>query len=361
LLAAFAFSANAQAVSTPAKPGGGHSVSAASVIEKSLRQSSLIYGKKPFHLVMAISPGKNATDDMQGSVEVFWVSSTRYKAVIVSPTFAQTRIVVGPLVEEKDNGDFYPRWLENFVQSLFLPISQVDDLKKQEEPRGSAGMLFTANGQSFRFSRCVNKSDRPGGITEETSIASVCIDGGNPFITGTADFTRIMSFKDFKPFGKQWIARQWIDDIPQNIFVQGAITTLEPLSRKDMSAIKISQPTSLAAQIHTAFVSRAETETLLQDPPAFDWPAENTEALEGYMIVYVRTDRTGHVRESYWDSSDNYKLQNAGVELALKTQFKPLIRDGVAVQMEGPFVLHFKTHRDPDAPDPMPPSKAYLP
>jgi hypothetical protein len=33
------------------------------------------------------------------------------------------------------------------------------------------------------------------------------------------------------------------------------------------------------------------------------------------------------------------------VELALKTKLKPLVVDGAAVQMEGPLVIHFKTHR----------------
>jgi hypothetical protein len=59
----------------------------------------------------------------------------------------------------------------------------------------------------------------------------------------------------------------------------------------------------------------------------------------------VRTDKTGQIRESYWDSSDNYKLQDAGVQLALKSKLNPYLLGGEPAQMEGPLVLHFKTKR----------------
>jgi len=142
------------------------------------------------------------------------------------------------------------------------------------------------------------------------------------------------------------VSRTWMNDIPENIFVEGKVTTLEKLSKADAAAIHVTTPTADNERIRTVFLSRKEIGDEVEKLPAFEWPAEDTEKLEGWMIVYVRTDRTGQVRESYWDSSDNYKLQDAGVQLALRTKLKPLVVDGVAVQMEGPLVLHFKTHRN---------------
>ena len=43
-------------------------------------------------------------------------------------------------------------------------------------------------------------------------------------------------------------------------------------------------------------------------------------------------------------------MESFGVEQALKYKFKPLIVDGVAVQMEMPLVLHFTSHIE----DPIP-------
>jgi hypothetical protein len=37
-------------------------------------------------------------------------------------------------------------------------------------------------------------------------------------------------------------------------------------------------------------------------------------------------------------------LQDAGVQFALKAKLKPMVVDGAALQMEGPLVIHFKTH-----------------
>jgi hypothetical protein len=128
------------------------------------------------------------------------------------------------------------------------------------------------------------------------------------------------------------------------------VTVLEKLSKTDVAMIHVSTPTPLSDRIQTVFLTRADIQSHIDTIPEFDWPAEDTEKLEGYMIVYVRTDRAGNIRESYWDSSDNYKLQDAGVQLALKSKLKPLLVDGAPVQIEGPLVLHFKTHRS-DAAD----------
>lgn len=59
------------------------------------------------------------------------------------------------------------------------------------------------------------------------------------------------------------------------------------------------------------------------------------------MIVYARTDRNGQVRETAKHNSDQPGLEDFGMEQALRYKFKPLVLDGVAVQMEMPLVLHF--------------------
>jgi hypothetical protein len=310
-------------------------------IDAALRNSALVYGGRPFHLAMEITPGNKAKSGMRGSVEVFWLNASAYKTVVHSPEFSQTRVVVGAQVEEHDEGDFYPRWLENFVQAVLVPIPMVEKL--EEAPTTGDGRLLPQS--QAEHSNCLTHVVRPGGITEETESTEVCLLANGPLIEGAQDFRRYVSFRHYEPFGEQQIAREWLNDIPENIFVTGRVTLLEQLSKQDALSIRVDHATPRAEQIRTQFVSRHETEGLIAEIPPYEWPAENFEALEGYMIVYVRTDRTGRVRESYWSSSDNYQLQDAGVRLALMSRFKPLLEDGVPVQMEGPLVLHFKTHR----------------
>lgn len=328
----------------------------AALIRESLHNSSLVYGKTPFHLVMDIHPGKAlrpehvASPDMHGTMEVLWRGPSRYKLILTTPNFSQTKIVDGEKVEETDSGDFLPRWLDDFVRGLFVPVPQADALGSTKLKMYGGGTMRLPGREPVTIPRCISKSDRPGGVTEETSQAEVCFDPSHAWIAAGQEFTRYVSYRDFKPFRGQMIARTWSDDIPENIFVEGTITRLDKLTKKEARTIRVTNPTPLSGQIHTVFVSRQKIDELKEPLLDYDWPVENTEALEGWMIVYVRTDRTGKIRESYWDSSDNYKLQDAGVRLALLSTLKPLEVDGAPVQIEGPMVLHFKTHRGAEAP-----------
>jgi hypothetical protein len=322
-----------------------------SLLQQSLQKSVLIEGHQPFHLVLEIAPdttprahARPVPSFMNGKVELFWAGRSHYKLVLNSPEFRQTRVVDGDQVEEHDDGDFYPRWLDDFVRMLLNPVPR-PQVPKLIQQRLTGGGTFALPGRTaISMPRCLETSDRPAGITEETSIARVCFDASHSWYQGTLDFTRYVSLADYAPFGGQMIPRIWSDDIPENIFVEGKVTLLEKLSAGDLKAIYVSSPTPPKEQIRTVFLSRKEIGDRIANVPDYEWPP-NDGVLEGYMIVYVRTDRTGQVRESYWDSSDNYGLQDAGATLALKSSLKPMLVEGAAVQMEGPLVLHFKTNR----------------
>lgn len=324
----------------------------AALLQRALRESVLINGRRPFHLMMDIAPAvtdiphhREVSPTLRGSMEVFWAAPDRYKLILDSPEFHQTKIVEGTQIEEHDEGDFYPRWLDNFVQALLNPVPQAR-LAMLMPQRLTGGGTFAMSGRvAFAMPRCLETSDRPGGITDETSIARICFDPTHPWYQGVLDFTRYVEFMDFAKFEGQMIPRTWSDDIPENLFVEGKVKTLETLSKADVDKIHVAVATPISGQMRTAFLARKDIGEHVESLPNFEWPAEDTETLDGYMIVYVRTDRTGQIRESYWDSSDNYKLQDAGVEFALKTKLKPLLMDGSAVQIEGPLVIHFKTHR----------------
>jgi hypothetical protein len=337
------------------------------LLKEALHESVLVEGKQPFHLVMSIAPAamtlphqRVAPASMTGTMEVWWAGPERYRLVVATADFKQTKTVDGRVMEETDEGDFYPRWLDNFVKALLEPVpeKQLPRLMAARMTGGERITLYqsdkllgvrpdsmTVTRPNIEWPRCLETSERPGGITEETSVARICLNTIYPWYQSVLDFTRYVEFKDFGTFGKQTVPRTWSDDIPENILVEGKVTTLEKLSKEDAKAIRVEKGTAVSGQIRTVFLSRAAIEAQEESIPAFEWPAEDTEALEGYMIVYVRTDRTGKIREAYWDSSDNYKLQDAGVRLALESKLKPMLVDGAAVQMEGPMVLKFKTHR----------------
>jgi hypothetical protein len=326
------------------------------LLRQSTQQSVLVEGHQPFHLVLEIAPDttvrarvRPTPSYMHGTVELFWGSRHHYKLVITSPEFSQTRFVDGTQIEEHDKGDFYPRWLDDFVRMLLEPVPQ-RQVPKLIQQRLAGGGTFALPGRpAITMPRCLETSERPGGITDETSIARICFEATHPWYQGTLDFTRYVSFSDYASFGGQMIPRVWSNDIPENIFVTGKVILLEKLSKSDAASIHVSAATPASEQIRTALLSRDDIQKRIVRIPDFQWPAEDTEALEGYMIVYVRTDRTGRIRESYWDSSDNYKLQDAGVQLALQSTLMALLVEGQPSQIEGPLVLHFATHRSNSA------------
>src|SRR5579859_4131060 len=90
----------------------GERVDADTAISRALKTSSLTEEGTPFHALLVIGEGKSP---YSGRVEVWWAAKQEYKTVITSPSFSQTRIVNGAEVMETNSGDYYPRWLETFV------------------------------------------------------------------------------------------------------------------------------------------------------------------------------------------------------------------------------------------------------
>jgi hypothetical protein len=81
----------------------GERVDADTALNLALKTSSLTEGGKPFHAELVIgTPGS----PYSGRVEVWWAAAKKYKTVIASPTFSQTRIVNGAQVMETNSGDY---------------------------------------------------------------------------------------------------------------------------------------------------------------------------------------------------------------------------------------------------------------
>src|SRR5581483_10652078 len=70
----------------------GERVAADTALDRALKSSSLTEEGKPFHAVLVIG---NAKSPYTGRLEIWWAAKQKYKTVLVSPTFSQTRIVNG--------------------------------------------------------------------------------------------------------------------------------------------------------------------------------------------------------------------------------------------------------------------------
>ena len=306
----------------------GEQIDGSVAIDRALKSSTLTEDGKPFHAVLEIG----TTGPYSGRVEVWWLSSTKYRLAIKSPEFSETKVVNRAEVQEKDDGDYYPRWLESFVLAL------IDPLPMAQKFRGGAVMVDSQLTQS-----CLRHDDRPGGITDQTTWGQICFCGSEPRLSYILTFNDSMEFKDWKSFGKKQIARTYETDVLNYQPVIGRLIKLEELKEPDEAMFAVTAATPLDQRISTSFVSTLKEESLIENAPVIQWPTVREGKTDGYMIVYARTDRTGQVRETAKHNSDQPGLESFGMEQALRYKFKPLVEDGVAQQMEMPLVLHFRS------------------
>lgn len=309
-------------------------VSSGEALERALNTTSLTYRGSPFHAILEVSQTNDSKSPYQATIEIHWASPSQYRVVATSKTFQQTRIVNGKQVEEDNTGDFYPAWLRNYVRALMDPLPQAEEFRSDKSP--------VALGANISQS-CVSRDDRTNGITDMMTWAQICFTGSEPRIKSAMDFTYFMEFGDYQPFGSKLVARTYTNYTDDNETVVGKLTTLEPLNSAGANLFIIEHPTPPDQRIETKFVSMATNESMIAQAPAIDWAPVHEGRTEGNMIVHVITDRTGQVREAYRHNSDNPGTEDFGVQQALRYKFKPLLVDGVPVQMETPLVLHFKT------------------
>jgi len=316
----------------------GEKTDADAAMKRALHTSSLTFEGRPFHAVMDIG---SQGEEYSGRVEVWWISDSKYRVILKSPKFSQEKVVNGDAVYEKNDGDYYPRWLENFVLAILDPVP----VAKNFTGRGSNVIL----GPQITNS-CLKRDDRPGGITDQMTWGMICFRGSEPRVASIFTMNMSLEFSDWAGFGKKQIPRTVQTDVLGFKPVIGHLTVLEEIKHPDEAMFTVSAVTPVDQRITTEFVSTLKEESLVETVPEISWPSVREGKTEGYMIVYARTDRTGQVRETAKHNSDQPGLESFGMEQALRYKFKPLVIDGSARQMEMPLVLHFTSRMG----DPLP-------
>lgn len=325
LLSSFLITSATSQMQPPPQPKG-EPLTASAAIERALKSTSLTTEGKPFHALLQIGDQAPYT----GQVEVWWINPAKYRLSVTSPTFTRIKIVNGNQVQENDKGDYYPRWLENFVLALLDPIPSAQNFQ--------SGFVNLFDGPT---TTCLRRDDRPGNITDQMTWGILCFEGPEPRISSILTFNYGMTWKDWEGFENKQIARTYETSVLDYKPVVGRLTKLEKFDIDDDSMFAVLAATPANQRLATSFVSTLKQEGLVEQAPTIEWPTVPEGKTGGYMIVYARTDRTGQVRETSKHNSDQPRLETFGMQQALRYKFKPLIVDGVAQQMEMPLVLHF--------------------
>jgi hypothetical protein len=324
-------------MSTPAQTPSANTKSADALLDHMIATNVLTTpGAPPFHAILEIGAEASSATEHHGRIELFWAAPTSYFLKLDTPEFGQALTVSGDSIQESDRGDFYPAWLQDFVGALLDPMSRAKDLRGHPN-------AFDDSPAFANF--CVKRDDRRNGITDDLSFAQVCYEkalGTN--LSYTLDFTHYLGLEYYSPFHEKSIAHTYHVSTRDGTKLEGKLTTLEDW-KPDATLLTVVNPTPTSGRILTTIVSTAMEESLLQSAPKnAHWPPVREGKLDGYLIAYAVTDRTGQVREAApYNSDDNQELAPFVSQIALQYKFKPLLVDGAARQMEMPLVLHFTT------------------
>jgi hypothetical protein len=321
---------------TVAQETPGPDTSATDALLDQARKANVLTtpGAPPFHAVLDITSETDDDTAHQGSIDLVWADPTHYRLQIQSPGFRQLIIVKDESVEETDDGDFYPTWLQNFVNALVNPLALADRIRGHND--------FQDNNHYADF--CIVRDDRRNNVLDAAGFARICFDKSlHMQLIQVLDFTHSLIFHDFQPFHDKSIAHSYRSSTRDGVDLSGTLRTLDDW-RPDPSVLAITAVTQTSARILTTFVPSSTADTMVQSAPHDPhWPAVREGRLEGNMVLHVVTDRAGRVKEASSYESDNEELRFYGRELALQYQFKPLLVDGAPIQMETPLIIHFKT------------------
>src|SRR5271157_3904641 len=92
-------------------------------VSKALEKSLITgEGDRPFHIRISVSEPENRQSPYQGAIEEWWISKDQWRREVTGKDgMHQTIVVANGSQTEKDEGDYFPRWLRSFVTAAFDP------------------------------------------------------------------------------------------------------------------------------------------------------------------------------------------------------------------------------------------------
>ena len=304
-------------------------------VRKAAERSTLDQpGTHPFHLRASLvpSPGRDKDSGRTGEVEIWWQAPGQYRREVRSSGFHQIEIVNGGRVWQKNDGDYFPDWLREMAEALIQPLPRESAARKGIIPND----VKTLDGSTYlnwEQPLPVNLQPAKEDVALTDSTGQLFYDGG----LGWGAF-----FKDYVSFHGRDVARTLTAGSPE---VTAKVVLLEDL--RDVTpgwfdpAAQNSDP-----EIKTVVIDNKDLTADISGPlPPPVWPEVTNTPLTGVVWTNLILDRKGRVREPLFVVSDNPAIVEAARAYFSNLQFRPILRDGVPVQVVRRVVLTFELHR----------------
>jgi hypothetical protein len=292
-----------------------------SLVQATLTES----GATPFYLQAVITERSDPNERVE--IEMSWVSPGKWRRRIESSEFSQTLIVNGDKVFEQDSADYIPLAIQTLVTAMVDPKPVLDAVRPGDR------VITKANGKADESGkRCFGPNSK------------MCMIGPYGLMESVGAAGRSVDFMDYQKFKGKRVARILTYRIDPGDSLQAHITTLGELASHDEQRFSVAEPTPMQKQIRSAVVPETELRELALQPLEIIWPQvleDNNTA--GETSYYVSLDRLGQVREILPLSVAVERADDSARSQIMKWKFKPLLKEGVAVQAEAVLNFHFDT------------------
>ena len=318
------------------------SVPLGDAVDTALAKGSLLgEGARPFHIYVSVSEPENVESPYWGTIEEWWVSPTQWRREVTARGGMRQIIVVAQGKKtERDEGDYFPLWLHNFVTAIVNPVP---DAAAWKATGSSIEQITMPNGA--KSDACVHaKSSIGTGARATDAFSNVCFDGeGRVKFYGSPRYS--MEFHEYGGFEKKQIARQLADDPEPGTHLVGEVTRLEELPKDTPATLFASLPTD-DDRFRSIPVSAAQMEQLTAGNAPIQWPTVRSGKTHGHLALYISIDAAGHVREAWPLNSDNAGLDDAVREQVKHWTTRPPVAEGKPVQVDGGMGFVFDSKID---------------
>lgn len=309
-------------------------------------------GSAPFHLKATIAELNSPDSDYKAEVEMYWVAPDRWRRTLKSPDFSQTIIVNGGKIAEQKQGDYFPLWLNEFVIAMFdLAPAQIKQSKAlmpdmtAVQKRAAKNLPPALRGLRLDTGTQCVRNQEPAGIPpiQNNVFTSVCFENPPGLLKSVSSPGFLAEFSDFKEFHGKNVARRISQEPEPGTKIEASVTELTDLKESDPAMFSIQAPSAMHERAVMMRVSEGVARGLLLTTPEIVWLPVRDGKTNGTFSLVVSVDKEGHVRETWPLNSDNPFPQDQARKAVSEWRFKPLMMEGVPVQMESVLTFAFQT------------------
>jgi hypothetical protein len=282
-----------------------------------------------------VSQAAGKPGDYAATIEETWIAPDRWTRAVHAPDVTQITVMNESGLHVVTQGDYFPKWLRDFVTGLFTPVPDPNHWNLSTAPLEH---IELPNG--VRSSPCQHAEFELGDPPlQQVNFATNCFQPTDGLLEMAQSPNYTIEFKDYAAFAKLKIPRLLLEDAGGGVQLRGRVTGLD--EAKEIGAHAFDTPANAEGTnaLASIILSASELTSLAGGLPELPWPSPIPG--HGMFTVWVSLDRRGRVREAHSLNSDESGIATDMSAQLVGRQWKPYVKGGVPVQSEGGLVFEY--------------------